>query len=106
MRFDSSSNLKKSLPSSLNYFIKERKSLEKLMKFIGIIISVLHTSDLISDILYYRDTPMENEHYKLILLITIFMPIAIVLVFSIHNSYEFGWKGFFLYIFGAITFSL
>ena len=81
-------------------------NIKKTMMFIiQLIFSLLHIIDVNLDILYLKETPMENDDYYILLIIFLILPIICVVVIAILTTkrYKKGFSGFLLFTFGGLT---
>jgi len=69
------------------------------------VLPIMHISDIGLDILYIAKTPMEDKEYYMMLIVFMIFPFFVVLVFSYISAYSYnkGFTGFLLFIFGGLT---
>ena len=77
------------------------------MQAFGHLISIFHVVDVVLDVLYFYNTPMENPNYRLVLLCCLFLPFIAVFIiaFLMALEYKNGFRGFCIFVFGGVTYS-
>ena len=71
----------------------------------SVLLSLWHISDVALDILYLKETPMENDDFYLLLAFFLVLPVAFVMViaFIVTVKFKKGPLGFIMFTIGGLT---
>ena len=74
----------------------------------SIIFSVWHVIDVVLDLLYIKETPMETDYYYYLLAVFMIFPVIFVIIFAFKETleHERGPSGFIIFLIGGLTNSM